>query len=207
MVQNAGTSSETATFLNKNGLLYTFNTSGLSSATPGATLAREPVANQYYGYGFYASPTSDGNMTVVGTGTYGDSWTGVTSTGRSAQTVRAGGLRPDYFTPQGTRRPNRAVAGYYCLIRGFNPDGSRRWSYQTTDIISGYIALANGVAISASDSSVVALNVNGSGVLTPLWSYATAGTVDNSAAIVPSGIYVADNDGYVYAFTPPLSGP
>ena len=209
MVQHEGLGTETASFLNKNGLLYQFNTSGLSSATPGAVLQQSIVANQFFGYGFYGSPTSDGNVTVVGSGTYGNSWTGVTSTSRQTQDrqiVVQSSMTADHFTPHGVRRPSRTVAGFYELIRGFGPDGSRLWSFKTTDILAGYVGLSNGVAIVTADSSVIALNLNGSGVLSPLWTYNTVGTMDNSPAIVPSGIYAADTSGWVYAFTPPLSG-
>lgn len=208
MIQNPGLGTETASFLNKNGILYQFNTSGLSSPTPGAVLQQSIVANQYFGYGFYGSPTSDGHVTVVGSGTYGTSWTGVTSTSRQTQghqLIVQSSMTADHFTPVGGRRPSRTVAGYYDLIRGFGPDGSRLWSFQTSDILAGYVGLNNGVAVVTADSSVIALNSNGSGVLTPLWKYNTVSTIDNSPAIVTSGIYAADSAGWVYAITPPLS--
>jgi len=207
MVQNSGLSTETASFLNKNGILYTFNTSGLSSATPSAVLQRSTIANQYTGYGFFGSPTSDGTVTVVGSGEYGDSWSGVTAVGRETQqVVRPSPLTPDHFTPKGLVRPSSTVSGYYELVRGFDASGNRLWSYKMTNILEGYVALNDGVALLGSDSSVVALNMHGSGALTPLWSYPTTGVVDNSPAVVPSGIYVGDNSGWVYAFTPPPAG-
>ncbi len=69
--------------------------------------------------------------------------------------------------------------------------------------IAGYAAITNDVVISQGDSAVVALAMNGNG--TPLWSYPTAGEVDCSPAVVPSGIYIGDNNGNLYAFAPPYS--
>jgi outer membrane protein assembly factor BamB len=191
LIRNPSSSAERITFLNKNGYLYTFGTSGLLHQT---------AANPNYGYGFYTSPTSDGTYTVVQTGAYSNS--AVAATRRVPdRTIRP--LRPDIFTPSGTRRPSRTIPGFHSYLEAFDSTGTSKWAYEMQTFIAGYAAIDNGVVVSQGDNSVVALATAGNG--TPLWQYATAGVVDDSPAVVPSGIYIGDNNGNVYAFAPPYA--
>jgi outer membrane protein assembly factor BamB len=201
LIRRAGTASETATFVNKNSSMYSFNTSGLSNSTPSAVLQSQLAFNPNYGYGFYTSPTTDGTNVVVQTGSYSNSTTAAVR--RTALDVSGGHIKPDVFTPTGLRRPSRTVPGYHSYLEAFNPSGTSIWSFQMQTFIAGYAAINNGVVVSQGDSAVVALAMNGNG--TPLWSYPTAGKVDCSPAVVPSGIYIADINGNVYAFAPPYS--
>lgn len=198
LIQSPGSGSETATFLNKNATMYTFSTLHLADPNPSAVLQRKIAVNPNAGYGFFASPTSDGSTVVVGTGEYPD-----TSSSSLTRSVSAKGrVTPDMFTPQGTRRPSRHVPGYHSMLAAFDASGHELWTYTTQDILSGYAAIANGVVVSAADSSVVALDLQSG---QKYWSYPTASIVDNSPAVVPSGIYIADNGGNVYAFAPPYT--
>lgn len=201
MLLRSGTSSETATFVNKNSSMYTFNTSGLSSATPSALLQRNLVFNPNYGYGQFASPTTDGVNMVVQTGAYSNSTT--TSARRTASDPSPHKLAPDFLFPNGKRRPSKVIAGYHSYLEAFNPSGQALWSFQMQNIMQGYAAITNGVVISAGDSAVIALAMNGNG--SPLWNYPTAGAIDSSPAVVPSGVYIGDLNGNVYAFAPPAA--
>lgn len=201
MIRAAGTANEMATFVNKNSSMYTFNASGLNSATPSAVLQSQVVFNPNFGYGFYTSPTSDGTNVVVQTGAYSNSTT--TSERRTARDLSGHRIAADIFTPVGARRPSRTVPGYHSYLEAFNASGKSIWSFQMQTFMAGYAAINNGVVVSQGDSAVVALAMYGNG--TPLWTYPTAAPVDCSPAVVPSGIYIADTNGNVYAFDPPYS--
>lgn len=199
LIENMGTSNETATFLNKNSTLYRFLNSGLSANPPSNVLQKQFAVNPNYGYGFYTSPTSDGTYTVIQTGAYSNSTS--SSTVRSIASGR--GISADIFTPFGGRRPSRIVAGYHSFLQAFDANGNSKWAFQMQSFIAGYAAINNGVVVSQGDNAVIALDITGNGQ--PLWSYTTAGQVDCSPAVVPSGIYIADNNGNVYAFAPPYA--
>lgn len=201
MIRGAGTPHETATFLNKNSSLYTFNVANLSESPPSAVLQQRIQVNPQFGYGQYASPTSDGTNIVVQTGAYPNS-----SPGTTARDVRSSGARrlpADVFMPHGVRATKKIIAGYHSYLGAFGPSGNALWSYETQTIMQGYAAIVNGVVIAPGDSAVVALAMNGNG--TPLWSYPTAGVLDSSPSVVPSGVYIADMNGNVYAFSLPYS--
>jgi outer membrane protein assembly factor BamB len=201
MIRSAGSSAETATFVNKNSSMYTFNTSGLNGTTPSAVLQSQLAFNPNFGYGYYTSPTTDGSNVVVQTGAYANSTSSALR--RTARDTSGGKIRPDAFTPVGKRRPSRTIPGYHSFLEAFNPSGQSLWAFQMQTFIAGYAAISNGVVISQGDNAIVALAMHGNG--TPLWSYPTAGTLDNSPAVVPSGIYIGDLNGNVYAFAPPFS--
>jgi outer membrane protein assembly factor BamB len=201
LIRNAGTSSETASFVNKNSSMYTFSTSDLNNSTPSAVLKSQLAFNPNFGYGFYTSPTTDGSNVVVQTGAYSNSTP--TSLRRTARDTSGSRIRPDVFTPVGQRRPSRTILGYHSFLEAFNPNGTSLWAFEMQTFIAGYAAINNGVVVSQGDSAVVALAMHGNG--TPLWSYPTAGVVDASPAVVPSGIYIGDLNGNVYAFTTPYS--
>jgi outer membrane protein assembly factor BamB len=198
MIRNGGNSNETATFVNKNSSMYTFDVAGLSSATPSAVLQQQLVFNPNFGYGQYASPTTDGINVVVQTGAYANATP--TSQRRTAPDPARVPLPPDMFAPKGARRPSKVIAGYHSYLEAFNPSGQSLWAFQMQSIMQGYAAIANGVVIAPGDSAIVALAMNGNGK--PLWSYPTAAAIDSSPAVVPSGIYIGDLSGNVYAFAP-----
>ncbi len=201
MMLHPGTPAETATFLNKNSSLYTFNTSRLGNTPPSAVLQRQLVVNPSFGYGQYASPTSDGTNMVVQTGAYSDS-TG-DALHRTVRDPSAHRLPADMFAPHGTRRPSKIISGYHSYLEAFDPSGNALWSFRMSTIMQGNAAITNGVVIAPGDSAMVALAMKGNG--TPLWSYPTSGALDSSPAVVPSGIYIGDMSGNVYAFAPPYS--
>ncbi len=201
MIRNLGRSTETASFVNKNSSMYTFNISGLGGPPSSAVLQQQLVFNPNFGYGQYASPTTDGVNVVVQTGAYSNSTPAAAR--RTARDPSATRLQPDFLTPHGSRRPSKVIAGYHSFLEAFNPSGQSLWSYEMQSIMQGYAAITNGVVVSPGDSAIVALAMNGNG--TPLWTYPTAGAIDSSPAVVPSGIYIGDLNGNVYAFAPPYA--
>ncbi len=170
MIRGAGTANENATFLNKNSSLYTFDTAALSQTPPSAVLQRQLVVNPAFGYGQYASPTTDGTNIVIQTGAYSNSETGANH--RTVRDPSARKLSADMFAPHGARRPSKIISGYHSYLEAFNPSGGALWSFEMQTIMQGYAAITNGVVIAPGDSTVVALAMNGNG--SPLWSYPTA---------------------------------
>jgi len=151
--------------------------------------------NPNFGYGFWASPSTDGTVTIVGTGEYSN----------TASSIRRVGDADDFCPMPGTshsRRPSRSVPGYHSTINGFNAAGQQLWRRRTTEIPADYAAISNGVAVYEADSTVIAVNSK-TGV--GLWTYPTSGTVDAGPAIVPSGVYAVDKSGNVYAFSVPYA--
>lgn len=190
LIRNAGSSSESAVFLNKNGIMYS-----IDPASSNGALRGQITVNPNFGYGFWASPSSDGNVTIVGTGEYAD----------STQSLPRLGETDAYCPTPGTshpRRIKRVVAGYHSTIAAFGSAGTQLWSYQTAEIPADYAALANGVAVFEADSYVRALDAATGAVL---WSYPTAGTVDAGPVVVPSGVYAVDQSGNLYAFALPFA--
>jgi outer membrane protein assembly factor BamB len=197
MIRNLGRSNETATFVNKNSSMYTFNVGDL----PSALLQQQLVFNPNFGYGQYASPTTDGDNVVVQTGAYANSTT--TAMRRTARDPARTRLAPDFLAPKGNKRPSKIIAGYHSYLEAFNASGQSMWSFEMQSIMQGYAAITNGVVVAPGDSAIVALAMTGNG--TPIWTYPTAGAIDSSPAVVPSGIYIGDLNGNVYAFAPPFA--
>ena len=71
------------------------------------------------------------------------------------------------------------------------------WKIQTDDEVRGNTPIANGVAFVSMNEGLFALN-EATGAT--LWSFPFANTTYASPAIVPSGVYDADQGGTVYAF-------
>jgi len=180
MVQNG-----TATFINKNGNLYNLNASNGSKnwSTPLGALD---------GAGGFASPGSDGSMTVIGAGEFAD--TAATSPARSADLDR---LFCDLH-----RKPWDVVNGFSSRLEGISATGAVRWTIPMKSRIVNYAAVNNGLAWEGLDANMDAIDINTGSVL---WSFADpAGAVfDAGPVVVPSGLYFADEAGNVFAFSLP----
>jgi polyvinyl alcohol dehydrogenase (cytochrome) len=87
-------------------------------------------------------------------------------------------------------------------LAGLDPSGKILWQIRTLYGVAGYAAIANGIAFVNLDSSVTALDPETG---TKLWSHAGPDVFYASPAIVPSGLYAADQGGNVYAFSLPAS--
>jgi outer membrane protein assembly factor BamB len=169
-----------AIFINKNGTVYSVN------ATNGAETWATPV-NPIDGQGGIATPSTDGTTVVVGAGTFRPS---------GATAKRIPPFCPELVMPHYPLPP-----GYVSYIEGFDADlGTLLWKRETTQTMNGDAAIVDGLAFTAIGNKFVALRLRTGATL---WSYKGAGTFDPAPAVVPSGVYAADNGGNVYAFNLP----
>lgn len=167
----------TATFVNKNGSLYTLD------GTTGHELVSAPLGSTVGGH---ATPTTDGSTFVVGAGFFPTS---------SSPTKR---LPREILNGPGISRP-----GYISYLKALSASGKILWSIPMTDAIDAYAAINNGVVYEGMDNAVDAIALPTGTVLAqfPGQSNFNAGPV-----IVPSGLYFADHSGFVYAYSLPQAG-
>ncbi len=85
---------------------------------------------------------------------------------------------------------------------GFDRDGNERWNVVTQNPVFGLASITNGVVFTPLDNALTALDLR-SGA--KLWSYALTSSAYASPAVVPSGVYEADDAGEVYAFALPTT--
>ncbi|HVS46305.1 MAG TPA: PQQ-binding-like beta-propeller repeat protein [Verrucomicrobiae bacterium] len=188
-----------ATFLNKNGTLYT-----LDAAT--GSVVRRAVVNTFTGDGWWASPTTDGATTLIGAGMFycHSPYTCPTSASASeseSASIKNGSVkRPFRRLGEGKIYPSEAYSGYVSYLRAVDSNGNILWSHEMTNGLEGYVAINNGLAFAGLDDSVGALDIGTGSVL---WTAPTSGLVVASPVVVPSGVYAADESGNVYAFTLP----
>ena len=91
-------------------------------------------------------------------------------------------------------------ANYHSFLKGIDQTGNILWSVQMTDPMETAAAMNNGVAFAGLDDALVAVNARTGAVL---WQYPAPAQVIAEPVIVPSGLYMADDAGNVYAFAPP----
>jgi hypothetical protein len=186
LVQNGN-----ATFINKNGSLYTFNISTgseLSAIPLGATST----------YGGFATPTSNGPITMVGAGFFAAS-DAERSYGGEACILPASREQ----APQiGRRKPREEGVsnGRTSALTAVDNAGNIVWSDPMTAGITSYVAIDNGIGFAGLDSNLTALDISSGSIL---WQYRGEGDFHSGAAVVPSGVYAADYAGNVYALALP----
>lgn len=83
------------------------------------------------------------------------------------------------------------------MLYGLTTQGSTMWKIPTQTAIFGQVAGVNDIAFAELDNSINAIDPATGKVL---WSYATLGDYEGSPAVVPSGLFIADLSGTVYAF-------
>jgi outer membrane protein assembly factor BamB len=167
-----------ATFMSKDGTLYALG-QGSGSIAWAAPLGAADL------YGGFATPSTDGSTIVAGAGSF------------PAATSPAA-FHDD--GPPARGAPNDIYPGYTSRLDGLDTNGTIRWSRPMLNRITGDAALCNGMAFAGLDKALVALDLrNGK----TLWKYVTSNYLDASPIVVPSGIYAADDNGYVYAFSLP----
>ncbi len=88
------------------------------------------------------------------------------------------------------------------MLYGLTLQGATKWTIPSNNIILGEVVGVNDVAFAEIDNSINAIDPNTGSIL---WSYATQGQFEASPAIVPSGLFVADLSGTLYAFGLPSS--
>jgi hypothetical protein len=86
------------------------------------------------------------------------------------------------------------------LLYGLMPNGAIRWEVTSNTPELGYVALTPDLAFTELDTNVDALDPLTGKVL---WQFPAAGYFYASPVIVPSGLFVADLTGRVYAFALP----
>jgi outer membrane protein assembly factor BamB len=99
-----------------------------------------------------------------------------------------------------TSDPSKAAGPPGGALVGLNRDGQILWTVRTANPIDGAAAIANGIAFTPLDAAFVALDLRTGA---KLWSYPAGQTSYPSPAVVPSGVYFANNGGEVFAFDIP----
>jgi outer membrane protein assembly factor BamB len=174
MIQNGS-----ATFMNKNGSLYTVDDatgSKLLSTALGATS----------GNGGFATPTSDGATVVVGAGYFPTS----SATRGNVICWRC-------------RKPGVVMKDYSSYLKAISPTGTILWALPMNSSIDSYAAIDNGVVFAGMDNEMDAIALETGTILS---AFRGAGIFEAGPVIVPSGLYVADYAGYVYAYSLPPVG-
>ena len=184
MLQNG-----TATFINKNGSYYNLN------AATGAKNWATPLGAGD-GAGGFASPGTDGSMTVIGAGEFAATAASYAPSARSADLDRL------FCIPHGAK-PNDVVSGFTSRLVGVTSTGAVQWKIPMQSRIVNYVAVNDGLAFVGLDTNMDALDINTGSVI---WSFANpVGTLfDAGPVVVPSGLYIADERGNVYAFSLPV---
>jgi hypothetical protein len=191
LVQNG-----TATFINKNGTYYNVN------AATGAKIWSTPLGAGD-GAGGFASAGTDGSMTVIGAGEFGAG----TPAASPASSVRSMDL-DRLFCPldgkPGHKKPNDVVNGFTSKLEGVSSTGVVEWTIPMQSRIVNYTAVNNELAWVGLDTNMDALDIHTGAVI---WSFANpvGALFDAGPVIVPSGVYLADEAGNVYAFSLPAA--
>ena len=169
-----------ATFMNKNGTLYTVNA---ANGKPVWNTALGAVDQQ----GGFATATTDGSTLFAGAGLVASS---------SAASKKGHPAVDDW-----KRRHEKGwYPGYVSYLRALDVNGRILWSKQMQNWIVSYAAVTNGLVFAGLDTNLTALDPKTGNVL---WSYASPNIFEAGPVIVPSGVYAADASGYVYAFALP----
>jgi outer membrane protein assembly factor BamB len=164
-----------AIFMNKNGSLY-----ALDDQTGRRIWATQLNPNDTMG-GF-ATPSSDGSAIVVGAGTY------------PTQAVY------EHRGCCARLLAQEVIYGAPSKLFALDENGKVLWSVSMRNRMVGDAPIVSGMAFAALDRSLDALDLHTGRVL---WSYPTPAYLVASPAIVSSGVYAADGDGNVYAFSLP----
>ncbi len=123
-----------------------------------------------------------------------DGYGGISSAASDGQTIVVGaGYIHD---------PTKTAGNPGGLLYGLTRGGKILWKLQTDTAIPGSAAIVPGLAFVAMNDGISALAL-GSG--STLWTYPFGADTYASAAVVPSGVYVADGAGNLYAFGLPAS--
>lgn len=170
----------TATFENKNGSLYSLD------AANGHQIVSVPLGDP----GGHATPTTDGSTFVVGTG---------------FSPASSAAKRPSpatYFSPAMYQRgPHKT--GLISHLKAITASGTALWSIPMIHAVTSYAAINNGIVYEGMDNMVDAISLQSGTILTQFsgLNYFNAGPV-----VVPSGLYLADYTGAVYAYSLPHAG-
>ena len=181
-----------ATFINKNGSLYSVD------AGNGQRIESTPLGAGI-GFGGFATPTSDGSITVVGAG--------FISVPNSEQFEKHDALcwlqKLNYQRlahQSGGKAPKNTLPGYSSFLRAVDATGNVTWSIPMNATIDSYAAINNGMAFAPMDATLDAIGLSSGSILA---QFAVADNFEGGPVIVPSGLYMADLSGDVYALSLP----
>ena len=169
-----------AYFINKNGIFYAV---GEATGKILWSTTLNPYAVNPSWDGGFASPATDGNTLVVGSGLYKGTTTG------------GGG---DFCFIDSA--PDEVIAGYHSKMQGLDFSGKVLWTRTMQNRLIGYVAVLKGIGFVGLNEEFVAFDLRTGKTL---WHYAAPAYIDASMVIVPSGVYGADDSGNVYAFAMP----
>jgi outer membrane protein assembly factor BamB len=123
-----------------------------------------------------------------------DGYGGIASPGTDGLTLVVGG---GYVND-----PTKTTGNPGGLLYGVTREGKIVWKVQTDSAVSGNASVVPGVAFVSMNDGLSALSL---ATRATLWSYPFGAEAYASPAVVPSGVYVADEAGHVYAFGLPSS--
>lgn len=167
-----------AHFINKNGRFYAVN------KETGAIVWKvdlNPTSRVHNWSGGFATPTTNGNVILEGSGLYRD----------------AGGGNGE-FCPLPADNPAEVFPGYHSKLHAMDLNGNVIWGRVMRNRLVGYVALTEGVGFVGLNKEFVAFDLTDGKTL---WNYPTPGYIAASMIVVPSGVYGADESGNVYAFS------
>jgi outer membrane protein assembly factor BamB len=170
-----------AIFINKNGSVYSVKASS-GAKTWGTQL------NTIDGQGGISTPSTDGSTIVVGAGYF-------TAPGATARR-RVRPVCPLLILP----RPLGSSSSLVSYLVGLDAAGSVLWKRETPQVMIGSAAIVDGLAFTGVGERFAALDLRTGETL---WYYQGSSTFDPAPAVVPSGVYTADDAGNVYAFSLP----
>jgi outer membrane protein assembly factor BamB len=169
-----------AVFINKNGTLYAL-------AQGSGHLAWATALGAADQQGGFATPSTDGSTIVVGAGSFS----------QSPSSAR----RPHFEDRLPMRgQPNDVVSGFDSRLEALDTNGALRWKLSMNNRMAGDVAITNGMAFAGINQSIAALDLKTGRTL---WQFATPAYLDAPPIVVPSGVYAADDNGSVYAFSIP----
>ena len=131
LIQNS-----TATFINKNGSLYTLD------ASTGHSMVSTPLG----GFGGHATPTSDGSIIVVGAGFFPQS-----SKVHRDRSILA--------------RPRTVEPGFDSYLKAVDGTGTVVWSLPMSASMDSYVAINNGVAFAGMDNNLNVISLQSGTIL------------------------------------------
>lgn len=175
-----------AVFINKNGTLYSVD------LTTGAQVGATPLG-AHFQYGGFSSPSSDGSITVVGAGFFPES---------EDDQVHPRNLCYIPLTHDDAMRPHEqgVQPNFTSAMKAVDNMGNVLWSIPMTADLINYAAITNGVVFAGADSNLDAIDISNGNVL---WQLPGSGRFHAGPVLVPSGLYVTDYVGNVYALALP----
>jgi hypothetical protein len=182
-----------ATFINKNGSLYAVD------AATGVRISSVPLGAKS-GSGGSSTPTGDGAITVVGAGFFPTAGSDALDSSRNGLCWMPKAL---FLKSLRGRDPKRVNAGSGSFLKAVDATDTIIWSLPMTNSIDAYVGIDNEIAFAPMDQSLDAIAIPSGAILRTF----PTDIFEGGPVIVPSGLYVADYSGHVYAMSLPPASP